>query len=411
MTAPVQGNPAIETAAFSAGLGSALRRAGIGIPPDKTVHLARALALVPPSSRSRLYWTCRAVLLSRAEQVPVFDSVFSALFDGMLDPADTRGEQNAPPPVGSEPRARTAQETATALSGTEMASRLHPVLPGTGDSSGQDTDAVLLTASAEESLHAKNFAGLTRDELADISALVRRIVLATPRRLTRRTRRSPHGGTLDLRRTTRAGLRSGGTACRLVRTERTTAARRLVLLCDVSASMSAHTQVFLSLIQGAVGSSNAEAFVFSTGISRLTRQLGGRSADRALTAAAGSTAHWDSGTLLARSLKTFLDDHGRRGMARGAVVVIFSDGWTQDEPDDVSAQMARLRRLAHRIVWVNPRKAAPGFEPSAGGMAAALPFCDAFTSGHSYDSLTELPLTLAGTHRHQPRRTGLAHGH
>ena len=410
MTASAAGVPAIETAAFAAGLGSALRRAGIGIPPDKSAHLARALALVPPSSRSRLYWTCRTVLLSSADQLPVFNAVFSAAFDGMLDPADTRGEKNAPPPVGSEPRPRTAPETAAALSGTELRSSRPPVLPGAGDRAGQDADAILLTASADESLHARNFASLTSDELAEISSLARRIALAAPHRLTRRTRRSPRGGRLDLRRTTRASLRSGGAAYRLVRTERTTAARRLVLLCDVSASMSAHTQVFLSLMQGAVSTSNAEAFVFSTGISRLTRQLGGRSADQALAAAAGSTAHWDSGTLLARSLRTFLDEHGRRGMARGAVVVIFSDGWTQDEPENVAAQMARLRRLAHRIVWVNPRKAAPGFEPFAGGMAAALPFCDAFTSGHSYDSLAELPLTLAGTH-HQPRRTGSAHGH
>jgi len=410
VTGPGPGAAVLETAAFSAGLGHALRRAGVEVPPDKSANLARALALVPPSSRSRLYWTCRTVLLRGEEQIPVFNAVFSALFDGMLDPADTRGEKNAPPPVGSEPRARTAPETAAALPGEQKASSLQTVLPGSGDASGQDTDAVLVTASADESLHTRNFAGLTREELAEVSALARRITLATPHRLTRRSRRSPRGAQLDLRRTTRSGLRSGGAAYRLFRAERTTAARRLVLLCDVSASMSAHTQVFLSLMQGAVGTSNAEAFVFSTGISRLTRQLDGRNADQALAAAAGSTAHWDSGTLLARCLRTFLDAYGRRGMARGAVVVVFSDGWTQDNPEDVRAQMARLRRLAYRIIWVNPRKAAPGYEPFAGGMAAALPFCDAFTSGHSYDSLAELPTALAGTHHH-PRRTGSAHGH
>jgi len=170
-----------------------------------------------------------------------------------------------------------------------------------------------------------------------------------------------------------------------------------VLLCDVSGSMEPYTRVFLSLLHGAVAGAAAEAFVFSTQLTRLTRALASRDPDQALTRAAAAAPDWSGGTRLAECLRVFVTDHGRRGVARGALVVILSDGWATDDPDDVALQMARLRRLAYRIVWVNPRKAATDFTPAVGGMAAALPFCDAFVSGHSYAALAELARVIAAT--------------
>jgi hypothetical protein len=257
---------------------------------------------------------------------------------------------------------------------------------------------VLAVASTEERLGETAFAVLTDDELAEVRHLVRRIVLATPERRTRRTRR---GGAeqLDLRRTIRAAQRSGGDVVRLVSRRRRHRPRRLVLLCDVSGSMEPYTRVFLTLLQGAVSEGAAEAFVFSTGVTRLTRQLAGRDADAALARAAAVSSGWSGGTRLAGSLTAFLDAFGRRGMARGAVVVVLSDGWATDDPDDVAAAMSRLRRLAYRIVWVNPRKAAPGFAPVVGGMAAALPFCDAFVSGHSLAALAEVAAAIGAERR------------
>jgi uncharacterized protein with von Willebrand factor type A (vWA) domain len=163
-----------------------------------------------------------------------------------------------------------------------------------------------------------------------------------------------------------------------------------VLLCDVSGSMEPYTRIYLTLLQGAVAGARAEAFVFATRLTRLTRQLAIRNADQALARAGAAAPDWAGGTRLADGIAHFVAGHGRRGLARGAVVVVLSDGWARDDPEDVAEAMRRLRRLAHRIVWVNPRKAAPGYAPLVGGMAAALPYCDAFVSGHSYGALEQV---------------------
>ena len=209
---------------------------------------------------------------------------------------------------------------------------------------------------------------------------------------------------LDLRRTVRAAERSGGDSIRLVYSRRRPRLRRLVLLCDVSGSMEPYTRVFLSLLQGSVAGAQAEAFVFSTRLTRLTRQLATRDPDQALARAAGSASDWAGGTRLAESIRRFIDEHGRRGLARGAVVVVISDGWAQDAPEQVGAQMARLRRLAHRIVWVNPRKVAAGYQPLAGGMAAAMPYIDSFVSGHSFAALAEVAAAIRNDRPAMPGR-------
>lgn len=177
-----------------------------------------------------------------------------------------------------------------------------------------------------------------------------------------------------------------------------------MLLCDVSASMEPYTRVFLSLLQGSVVGAGAEAFVFSTRLTRLTRQLATRNPDQALARAASAASDWAGGTRLAGSIRSFVDDHGRRGLARGAVVVVLSDGWAHDAPELVGEQMARLSQLAYRIVWVNPRKVAVDYQPLVGGMAAALPYCDAFVSGHSYRALTEVAAAIRANRPPHPER-------
>jgi uncharacterized protein with von Willebrand factor type A (vWA) domain len=161
--------------------------------------------------------------------------------------------------------------------------------------------------------------------------------------------------------------------------------------------MEPYTRVFLTLLHDAVRRADAEAFVFATRLTRLTRPLRVRDPDAALARAARAAPDWAGGTRLGASLKAFVDGHGRRGLARGAVILVVSDGWEPDDPAEVARQMERLARLAHRVVWVNPRKAAPGFAPLAGGMAAALPHCDAFVSGHRAAALSELVSAVAGT--------------
>ena len=405
---PVAPPSFVEAAALAAAVITALRRAGVSCSPDRAARLAEALHLIPPTSLERLYWTLRVVLVASLEQLPVFDAVFNTVFRGGFDPAAALDRSAgtpvpappAPPPdEGSSPR--PAADSGRPTESGPTAGPRHPaVATGRDDDgarSGPDRDAILAMASTEEHLHGTNFAELSAAEAAEVRRLAAGIQLATPVRRSRRTRKSPHSSArLDVRATVRAARRAGHDSPRLYYARRREQRRKLVLLCDVSASMESYSRVFLSLLQGAVANAGAEAFVFSTRLTRLTRQLAHRDPDLALAEAAATAPDWAGGTRIAGSLRRFLDDYGRRGLARGAVVVVFSDGWAQEDTGQVATQMARLRRLAHRVVWVNPRKAAPGYRPLAGGIAAALPYCDAFVSGHSYAALAELAAAIRG---------------
>jgi uncharacterized protein with von Willebrand factor type A (vWA) domain len=248
-----------------------------------------------------------------------------------------------------------------------------------------------VAASNEEVLREKRFDALAPDELAQLYRLMSRLEIATPTRRTRRAERGRHGERLDMRRTLRGSMRTAGDPIRLARRRRRVIRRRVVMLCDISGSMEPYARAYLQFLTCAAGSGpNAEAFVFATRLTRLTRALRSRSPERALQRAAAAAPDWSSGTRIGDALKAFNDRHGRRGMARGALVVILSDGWERGDPALVAREMERLSRLAYRIVWVNPRAASSGFSPRAGGMAAALPHCDALVSGHSLAALDEV---------------------
>lgn len=396
--------PTVEAAALSAAFVMALRRAGLSCSPDRAARLAEALQLIPPAGLEQLYWCSRIVLVSSRQQLPLFDAVFAAVFRGGFAPDQRDGPaaQAAAPLAGPEERTRAAPAPEGAPEGAPARPQSQPLVASAGrdsiaERSGAGREAVLAMASTEEHLHEMSFAALSADEVVEVRRLAGKLLLATPVRLSRRTRRSAHSGArLDVRATVRAARRSGSETMLLFYARRRRQRRKLVLLCDVSASMEPYSRVFVSLLQGAVAGSGAEAFVFSTRLTRLTRQLMLRNPDQALARAAAAAPDWAGGTRIAESLRRFIDEHGRRGLARGAVVVVFSDGWAQDDPGQVAAQMARLRRLAYRIIWVNPRKAAPQYEPLVGGMAAALPYCDAFVSGHSYKALAEVAAAISG---------------
>ena len=366
--------------------------AGLAVTPARAAELAEALTLVRPVSRRRLYWTARAVLVSDPSQVRAFDSVFGEVFgdqvrDGPLEldpgrtvpaPADERAPSGA---------ARPGAEARRDVQGVSWGSR------GSGESEADQAavELPLALASDEERLATRSFDTLDAAELAQLYRLMTRLRLATPLRRTRRFQRGRHGQRIDMRRTLRGSLRSGGDPIRLARRHRRVARRRLVMLCDISGSMEPYARAYLQLLTCAVGSGpHAEAFVFATRLTRLTRALSSRNPERAIQRAARAAPDWSSGTRIGDALKEFNDLHGRRGMARGAVVVILSDGWERGDPQLVGREMERLGRLAHRIVWVNPRISARAFAPRAGGMAAALPHCDALVSGHSLAALDEV---------------------
>ena len=259
------------------------------------------------------------------------------------------------------------------------------------DEDGAEVDVPLALASDEERLAGRSFDGLEPHELAQLYRLMSRLQLATPVRRTRRYEKGRHGQRIDMRRTLRGSLRTGGDPIRLARRRRRVVHRRLVMLCDISGSMEPYARAYLQFLTCAAGSGpDAEAFVFATRLTRLTRALSSRHPERAIQRAAAAAPDWSSGTRIGDALKAFNDRYGRRGMARGAVIVILSDGWERGDPAVVGREMARLGRLAHRIVWVNPRVAASAFSVRAGGMVAALPHCDALVSGHSFEALGEV---------------------
>jgi uncharacterized protein with von Willebrand factor type A (vWA) domain len=256
---------------------------------------------------------------------------------------------------------------------------------------------VPVAASDEERLRGKRFDALEADELARVYRLMARLQVATPTRRTRRAERDRRGEHMDMRRTLRGSLRTAGDPIRLARRRRRVVRRRLVLLCDISGSMEPYARTYLQFLTSAAGSGrDAEAFVFATRLTRVTRALQRRSPAQAIQRAAAAAPDWSSGTRIGDALREFNDRHGRRGMARGAVIVIISDGWERGDPALVGREMERLARLAHRIVWVNPRVSARGFAPRAGGMAAALEHCDALVSGHTLAALEEVADAIRG---------------
>ncbi len=383
----------LDLPALAGALARRLDRAGVPMTPARSADLARALTLVRPVSRRRLYWTARAVLVSDPGQVAAFDAVFASVFGGgrphepaapdeartVAAPADDR-----PPPGGA-----TAPRDSAAPGPREGVASSRP--GGSGEDEGAEVDVPLAMASEEERLAGKSFDRLEPHELAQLHRLMSRLRLATPVRRARRRQKGRHGERVDMRRTLRASLRTGGDPIRLARRRRRIVPRRLVVLCDISGSMEPYSRAYLQFLACAAGSGpEAEVFSFATRLTRLTRALASRNPERAIQRAAAAAPDWSSGTRIGDALKEFNDRHGRRGVARGAVVVILSDGWERGDPALVGREMERLGRLAHRIVWVNPRAGASGFTVRAGGMVAALPYCDALVSGHSFAALGEV---------------------
>jgi uncharacterized protein with von Willebrand factor type A (vWA) domain len=392
--------PEPDVALLAARFGRAVHDAGIPCSPERSVRFARALALTRPASRERLYWTARAVFVSAHGQAAAFDAVFARVFDGLVDPASQRGDQHAPPPPGSErgnrPPPPGAPRTTGRPGAAETPRSSSPTAAPPGDDAGADQVLAVAVAAGAERLATKDFARLDADELLALRRLMSRLEIATPLRRTRRARRARRGDHLDVRATLRASHRTGGDPVRQVRRRRRKRHRSLVVLCDVSGSMEPYSRAFLLFLHGAVGGAHAEAFVFATRLTRLTRALRGPQPDLAIAAAAAAAPDWSGGTRIGAALAEFNDKYGRRGLARGAVVVIVSDGWEVGYPQVVAREMARLRRLAHRIVWVNPRKAAPDFRPTAGGMAAALPSVDALVGGHDLLALGDALAAIGG---------------
>jgi uncharacterized protein with von Willebrand factor type A (vWA) domain len=346
-----------------------LRARDVTVPVGSSLLYARALGEVGLGSRTGVYWAGRSTLLRRPEDIPAYDEAFAAYWRQ----------------VDATTLVEVPDEVVLAVD--------DPDAPDDeGEGTGEGDDVLSVRYSATEILARKDFAEYTIEELDEAQRLMQRMRLAgAPRRSRRRVASRRRRGRPDLRRTVRGALRTGGEPLRRVHTEPGERPRRLVLLLDVSGSMEAYARALLRFVHAAVvGRGRVEAFTLGTRLTRLTRELSDRDPDAAIRKATGATPDWSGGTRLGDTLRAFNDEWGQRGMARGAIVVILSDGWDRGEPEVMAEQMARLSRVAHRVVWVNPLKASEGYAPLARGMAAALPFVDDFIEGHSLDSLERL---------------------
>jgi uncharacterized protein with von Willebrand factor type A (vWA) domain len=354
------------------GFTAALRHAGLGISTDRVAAFLTALDELDVSSRSDTYWAGRLTLCADPDDLARYDMAFRSWFE-------------SGPARAGQPQQKPSQSQLASLGSDEHRT-------------GQDEDQaprLKVSASASEVLRHRDLAELSPAEREHLRALLALMRVGAPRRRSRR-RRPRDRGPVDPGRTLRAALRNHGELRELRRHGPSTKPRRVALLIDVSGSMAPYADTLIRFAHVVARNlRSAEVFTVGTRLTRVTRELRHRDPEVALAAAGRAIPDWSGGTRLGDVLRAFVDRWGQRGVARGAVVVVFSDGWERGEPDELATQMARLRRLAHRVIWVNPHAGKDGYQPVQGGIVAALPHLDRLLAGHSLATLERLLEVMA----------------
>ena len=369
--------------------GRLLRGLGLDVNPGRMMDLVHALGCIEIGRRSDFYHAARSLLVHRREDIALFDQAFDMFWQKPAEGWTTLDLQA----LGERRRLRRPRLTPPPL-------RAPPALAGDNQSRTADNRPpvvqVTLTYSDREVLRRKDFADLTGEELEAINRLMAELVWRLGDRRTRR-RRPGHGPSFDLRRTLRRNLKYGGEILEWARREPKVKPRPLVILADISGSMERYTRLLLHFIYSLAEGldQQVEAFAFSTRLTRITRQLRGRDVEHALRQVSQAVPDWSGGTRTGEALKAFNFDWGRRVLGRGAVTLLISDGWDRGEVELLRAEMARLQRSCHRLIWLNPLLCSPEYEPLTRGMQAALPYVDDFLPVHNLASLEDLAGRLA----------------
>ncbi len=364
--------------------GRLLRGLGMDINPGRMIDLVQALDYISIGHKDDFYYAARGLLVHDRQDIPLFDQAFdlfwrkpidewSVLDLGTLMQRRQKHPRIVPPPLKSAPSPAGNGESE----------------PGTDD--GPPIIQVTQTYSTREVLRQKDFAELSGEELEEIKRMMRELSLELGRRRTRRTRPGP-GSRLDLRRSLRKSHKTGGEILLWARRERKHKPRPLVIIADISGSMERYTRLLLHFLYGLAHALHqpVESFVFSTRLTRITRQLQYKNVDQALHEVSHAVQDWAGGTRTGAALKCFNFDWARRVLGRGAVVLIISDGWDRGDVDLLGREMARLQRSCYRLIWLNPLLGSPRYEPLTRGMQAALPFIDDFLPVHNLASLEDL---------------------
>jgi len=353
-----------------------LRIAGLPVGSGDILTYCGAMASLNPGDLLDLYWGGRTTLVTRRDHIAVYDEVFRSFFLGYGG--------NLPEPVRRVLKQSTIENQMSVIE-----------VPATepGQLGKREEEARLgLMASDIEIWRHKSFAACTAEELAALRRIMVRIRVIPPRRRTRRTHPTPLGSRPDLRRTIRTTMRTHGEPSELFWRQRRLKMRPLVLILDVSGSMADYSRNLLQFAYSTRrAASRVEVFCFGTRLTRITKSLEKRRPDAALDDAARSVFDWEGGTRIGHAIDTFVRDWGRRGISRGAIVVICSDGLDRGDPALLAGAMERLSRLSHKVVWMNPHKGDDAdFQPTTLGMMVAAPFVDLLLSGHDLASLEEL---------------------
>ncbi|MDA8277067.1 MAG: VWA domain-containing protein [Actinomycetota bacterium] len=359
-----------DTYEIVAGFAEHLRRFGIAVDPSSCSSFIEALALVGSDSRGKVFNLARTTLVKRAEDYPAFSAAFSAYFD--------RGEESFE--GGDEVY---ESETLFFDLGDDESS-------GDGDDEDQE-EGQTLRFSAREVLTEKDFAKLTKAELNEIYILMAQMRISGSLVKSRRLKVSKRGGTLDSRASLREAIKTDGETIKRIYRSKSEKYRRLIFLLDISGSMDSYSRALLRFLHASiVARGRIEVFTFATRMTRITKELSWRDPDRAISDVSGRVVDFSGGTRLGDVLEDFNQNYGIAGMARGATVVILSDGWDRGEPSKLEIEMTRLARAANRVIWVNPLKVQDGYAPLARGMATCLPHVNDFVEGHSLSALLKL---------------------
>lgn len=386
----------VDRAALAAALVARLRDAGVSVSASGPGGFVLALRTLAPDNTSALYWAARLTLVNRMEDLAAFDTVFAAVF-GLEDLGDTRrADAQLPLPGPKTPAAGTLRPSGGGSGSTRQlpwVTRSVAAADRSGESSVQVPDVL---PSRIEALADQPFERFDPDDLRLLGTWLEATVARWPRRRSLRFEPSAAGKRIDLRATINASRETGWESMVLARTRPRRRPMPVVLVCDVSRSMQPYAAVYLHLMRAVLRQSGTrpEVFAFSTSLTRLTSVLSHRSAEVALQRANAKVSDRYGGTSIGRSVAGLLaPPHGNT--LRGAVVIIASDGWDSDPPDALARAMERLRRRAELLVWLNPRAAHSDFQPLAGSMAAALPYCDLFLPAHSLTAIRQLLLALS----------------